>query len=210
MKLSRKDILDTIKVLSHYSTLESSSVSLVDVDVKNLCDIFESYFLSPSDDTSEGELSHWYDNNSYSDDDEIESSDDHDNNDSSEEEDDLLSSFDDEEDESKRSELIDCDSLHDLKPLAVKSSNTNAWWKDNQILIEFQQSADDENICELLVDGNAIGDVVKLYRNENKINVCVQIDDKHVWHQFVTVKRLSKEWSQLLSGNVTYATVEIS
>lgn len=212
LTLSKKELLDLIKILAHYDTFDKHVVP----SVGDLCQLLEDALLS-TDVKNDDEIICDYDGDDLEKDDDErfvdsfgsflkEKDDDDEDEDLEEEEDD----HEDDEDDHEEILKISSNDLHDLKPLVVKSSNDDAWWGDSTIKIEFQQYENEyeEEVCELTVDGNAIGNVTKIKRESNELKIHLSVDGNDSCHVFSSIKKMPKQWSEMLTDGVQFEVEE--
>lgn len=195
MKLSKKQALDLVKILTHYQTLVPDG----DIaDVHGLRCNLEERVLNGDEDEEE------------IDDEEDKEDDGTDKEDSGEKDDEEPGEAEDEEDEEvddggpEDEEKLDVDSyarsrdLHDLKPAKAKIIGSSTGDPDDEVILEFEHTGgDDVNICDLLVNGEPIGPITYVRRKGNELHIAENNRGKRVWHRF-HVSRYPKGWADVL------------
>lgn len=215
MKLTKEQALDLVKVLSHYQALDTRSVDAPTVHAT--LGSLEKFLVGEEedDDLDSGEADEDCCDHSDGDDDEEEQEDDEADEDSSEEEDDEESDEqeDDEGDEADDEgeeadgegddEELDPDSyalgadLHDLKVAKATIISSSVGDPDDEVTLEFENTdGEDVNVCDLLVNGDAIGPITHVRRKGTELHVA-ENNGGRAWHRF-HVSRFPKGWADAL------------
>lgn len=191
--LSKKTLLDLVKVVSHYETLVDSVIP-VQVDIQDLLDSLESELIGSVSSTLDEQ------DDDFDDDDQDQS-------------DDSLSGTEPNEsnDEKEDSVTISPKELHKLRHVKAHPVDENGEIVDNVAhLLEFEcVISDDKTLsCDLLVDGDdgaiQYEDIISITRNDGVIQVITSNDDDVTYH----LVKVPKAWETVFPNNVSVAIGE--
>lgn len=188
--LSNKDILDLIKIVSHYEVLPSDSFTTVNVDVNGLLGRLEGLILERLSDDSQNE-DDW---------------------DSEQFEEDLTEDVDDislndecvievsniNEDQSNHddeSSFVSPRDLHKLRPVSARSTDC-----DGSAPLEFEcvHNDDDTYDCDVLFSGEVIEEIDNIHRTGDVLKITTRSGDEHEF----TLEKTLKTWEKLFPDNV--------
>jgi hypothetical protein len=204
MKLNKEQVLDLIKVLSHYDTL--CGTSGVDAPSRRAIQgMLEDFILGEDKDDDDDDLVEGDDDEEDEEDDgssEIDPEEE-DSEEPDEQEDDEGDEDDDEGDGDDEEDLdveayVDRSDLHDLKVAKGKIISSSAGDPDDEVTLEFESLAGgDAVICDLLVNGEAVGPITHVRRKGTELHVAEDNSGERAWHRF-HVARFPKGWADTL------------
>ena len=211
MKLTKQEVLDLIKVLTHYEVLTPATAPRVScrTNIEVLQDALEDYILENEDEEKNEELTDDEDEDDIEDE-ETESEeescegDDEDDEEAlgyedSREEDDEDDSEDDEE-EIVAEHDCKCSSLKGL--CSVKAVIINAQYGEPEDKVSIQFSPYSRAIVDLNInDDGAIGPVTYIKRTADELHVA-DCNGSVTWHSFY-VKKFPKSWTKAIKTGVS-------
>lgn len=199
MRLTKRQALDLVKVLSHYQTLDTQHAI---TNVWGLCGELEEFVLGEEETSDEDEEGDDEDEEAEEDADEDKSVDEEeDEEEPSEQEDDEGDEADDEGDEADEGSNCcpECDgdadggALHDLSPIRAKVIESSSGEKGEVVQLEFELDPKPGTV-DLMIGGLYVGPLLCVKRTGTELHVLDSSDD---WHQF-SVAKFPKEWQKAL------------